>query len=154
MFQGKVNAALRLLDKSNSGGVLPLSPETMKELILKHPPGNETHDEVLIDGEIPFVEPVMFENINEQTIEKAALRTKGASGPFGLDADGWKKILVSKNFGKPGTDLRIAPSKFARTVLQPKLPLSKQMMENQLQALEHILLADSFLCTSHQVFIR
>ena len=40
MFQGKVNSALRLLDKSNSGGVLPLSPETMKELRLKHPPGN------------------------------------------------------------------------------------------------------------------
>ena len=79
MFQKKVNAALRPLDKSNSGGVLPLSPETTKYLRLKHPPGKETHDEVLIDGEIHFVDPVMF--INEQTIEKAALRTKGATGP-------------------------------------------------------------------------
>ena len=34
MFEGKVNAALKLLDNSNIGGLLQLSTETLKELLL------------------------------------------------------------------------------------------------------------------------
>ena len=41
-------------------------------------------------------------------IKEAALKTKGGSGPSGLDADGWRKIVVSKSYGKINTDLRRA----------------------------------------------
>ena len=48
---------------------------------------------------------------------KSALRTRGSSWPSGLDADGWRRILVSKNFGNVGKDpLRCALSGFARKV--------------------------------------
>ena len=57
------------------------------------------NNSVLMKGEIPFIDPVMFENIvlfeniDETTISKAALSTKGAAGPSGVNADGWRRIL-------------------------------------------------------------
>ena len=59
-----------------------------------------------MDGQPPFVDPVMFESITGSTIANSALQTKGSSGPSGLDADGWRRILVSKNFGAAGHNLR------------------------------------------------
>ena len=41
-----------------------------------------------------------------QSILSAALKTKGAAGPSNLDADGWRRILVSRNYGNVGEDLR------------------------------------------------
>ena len=52
--------------------------------------------------------------ITESTIANAALRTRGSSGPSGLDADGWRRILVSKNFETAGHSLRSALANFAR----------------------------------------
>ena len=36
--------------------------------------------------------------MDEQAVQ-AALHTKGAAGPSGLNADGWRRILVSRNYG-------------------------------------------------------
>ena len=58
----------------------------------------------------------MFQNIKEPTIISVALRTRGSSGPSGLDADGWRRILVSKNFGSTGKNLRSAIATFARKI--------------------------------------
>ena len=108
MLRGNVNAAIRLLDNNSSGGVVKLSDETIKELESKHPKASPANKAALLQGEIPFTDPVLFSNIDEDSIAKAALKTKGAAGPSGLDADGWRRILVSKNFGKQGKDLRSA----------------------------------------------
>ena len=48
----------------------------------------------------------MFQNITESTILSAALKTKGSSGPSGIDADGWRRILVSKNFTAAACEVR------------------------------------------------
>ena len=93
IFEGKIKAAMRLLDKEGSTNVLPLSQSIINELKQKHPEANEADASVLIDGQVPYVDPVMFCNITESTILKSALRTKGSSGPSGLDADGWRRIL-------------------------------------------------------------
>ena len=63
-----------------------------------------------------FVDTVMFHNITESTILKSALHTKGSGGPSGLGADGWRRILVSKNFGHVEKDLRCALATSARNV--------------------------------------
>lgn len=62
----------------------------------------------------PVVNPVMFQNISASTITNAILQTRQSNGPFGLDAEGWTKILVSKNFGAAGHNLRDALATFAR----------------------------------------
>ena len=36
------------------------------------------------------------------------MKTRGGSGPSGLDADGWWRTLISQNFGKSNGDLRKA----------------------------------------------
>ena len=108
MLLGKVNAALRLLDKESSLGVANITDETMGELKKLHPEGKQAEVQTLMKGEVPYFDPIIFHNIDESSIAKAAQRTKGAAGPSGLDADGWRRILVSKNYGKIGKDLRSA----------------------------------------------
>ena len=49
-----------------------------------------------MSGEIPFSDPVIFESIDEETIAAAALRTKGAAGTSGMNADGWKRFAGIK----------------------------------------------------------
>ena len=88
MFEGKVKAAMKLLDEQGSAGVLTLSQSTTNELKRKHPKANKTDPSVLIDGQMPFLDPVMFHNITESTIQKSTLRTKGSGGPSGLHSDG------------------------------------------------------------------
>ena len=70
MFEGNVKAAMKLLDEQDSAGVLTLSQSTINELKRKHPEANEADPSVLIDGQMPFVDPVMFHNITESTILK------------------------------------------------------------------------------------
>ena len=106
MLQGKTHAALKLLEKGASNGILGLSDDVISNLKSKHPDAADADESVLLKGDVPFVDPVMFEHIDESTISKAALRTRGAGGPSGLDADGWRRMLVSRNYGKYGVELR------------------------------------------------
>ena len=62
IFRGKVNAALRLLDDQSSGGVLPLNDEVYQDLRRKHPTAKKADCSVMLQGEIPFVDPAMFAN--------------------------------------------------------------------------------------------
>ena len=116
MFGGKVKAGMKLLDEQESAGVLTLSQSTINELKRKHPEANQSDPLVLMDGQMPFVDPAMFHNITDSAILKSALRTKGPSRPSGLDADGWRRILASKNLGSVGKDLRCALAMFVQNV--------------------------------------
>ena len=64
----------------------------------KHPASSELNEEVLLRGKKPSVYAVVFEDNDESMVQEAALKTEGGSGPSGLDADRWRKILVSKNY--------------------------------------------------------
>ena len=105
MLQGKVNAALRVLDEESSGGILPQTNTVFQDLQSKHPLSQPANESVMIKGDMPFVDPAIFSNIDETTIEKCAMKTKGAAGPSGLDAIGWRRMLVSQNYGLAGKDL-------------------------------------------------
>ena len=63
IFEGKAKVAMRLLDKEGSTDVLPLSQSTINELKRKHPEANEADASVLTDGQVPYVDPVMFCNL-------------------------------------------------------------------------------------------
>ena len=123
MLKGKFSAALKLLDKSNGSGVLPLSPETIKDLQEKHPASCPIDESVLIEGELLFADPAIFNNIDEGKIYRAALKTKGAYGPSGLNADGWRRILALKHFGKVGSDFRSTLATFARTLCRREVEI-------------------------------
>ncbi|CAB4020227.1 Hypothetical predicted protein, partial [Paramuricea clavata] len=77
-FEGKINAAIKLLDQHDSSGVVTLSQSTINELKGKHPNANDADPSILMDGPLPLVDPVMFQNITESTtIMKSTLRTRG-----------------------------------------------------------------------------
>ena len=50
----------------------------------------------------------VIDGINEDLVSKAAIRTRGASGKPGLDADEWCRFLGVTRFGTASNDLRKA----------------------------------------------
>ena len=69
------------------GGILPLSDETMQCLLDKHPDANENFDTMLLQDRVRIVNPIIYEQITGDLIRGCAMKSKGASGPSGLDAD-------------------------------------------------------------------
>ena len=43
------------------------------------------------------VYPIKFDTIDADLVKKAAVRTRGGAESSGLDADGWRKILIAKH---------------------------------------------------------
>ena len=89
----------------------------MDELKEKHPDGHPTDESVIIKDEIPpFVNPAIFNILIDQSIMKAAIKTRGTSGPSGMDTNAWRRILVSKSFGQSSKDLCSSIAKMAKTM--------------------------------------
>ena len=116
MLRGNVNAALRLLNKTNNKGILPINNETIKQLHEKHPQGEPLHQEMLLSGPKQNVHPVIFDDINGDLVIKIAMKMKGAAGPSCFDSDDWKTILVSCQFGSSSSDLCDAIARVAKVL--------------------------------------
>lgn len=114
MFQGKVNAALKLLSNTTSSGIAPINDETLKALQEKHPMGQPKLNELLLEGPVDKIDPILFEAIDEELIQRMASKTKGSSGPSKLDAQMWQRMLLSKSFGDRSNDLCKAIAKMTR----------------------------------------
>ena len=116
MLEGKVNAAIRLLSEEESQGVLPLDTTTLQSLLEKHPESEDPGPTAFLHGPANLVNDIIYQNITGDSIMKASLNTKGAAGPSGLDSEGWRRMLVSRVFGKYGEDLRNAVARLARMI--------------------------------------
>ena len=106
MRQGKVKAALRLLDSHIKGGVLQLNitiqvnskTQTVREALLeKHPDGQPAHSDTLLQPptRIPDVHPVLFDHLDGEMIRRSALQTDGSAGPSGADSRCWRRMCTS-----------------------------------------------------------
>ena len=109
-----MSAAVKLLTSNMEGGILPLTEETMQLLHSKHPEASECHPDAIFEAEVPDVHPVVFDEIDGEAVKRAAMLTRGGSGPSGLDADGWRHILVSRNYGVYSAELRNEIAKMIR----------------------------------------
>ena len=105
MQQGNINGAMELLTNNMRNGVSPLNEKTLELLRQKHPKASPATESVLLTDHTEKVHPIKFENITEESVRKAALKTKGGSGPSAMDAEGWRRILTSKQFGNSSSDL-------------------------------------------------
>lgn len=106
MMEGKVSAALKLLDSTCATGLLPLTNEVMEQLKQKHPEPAPVEGSPLLYGPLLEIPDYFFDPIDEESILKAAKDTKGSGGPSGMDADQYRRILCSKNFSRNGKVLR------------------------------------------------
>ena len=59
--------------------------------------------------------------MDESLILKAAMLTKGGSGPSVLDANGRRKILASRSFGTESSDLCKTFALFVKTLCLEKI---------------------------------
>ena len=114
MSKGNVNGALKLLTENMPNGILPLNDKTLTMLKKKHPEVNEPPQEVLLQGPTRPVHPIVYEDMDESLILKAAMVTKGGSGPSGLD--GLRKILTSRSFGTASSELRKTFALFVKSL--------------------------------------
>ena len=94
------------MTENMSNGFWRWNDKTLKMLKQKHPEANEPPKEVLLQGPTRPVHPIVYEDINESLILKASMLIKDGSGPLGLDADGWRKILTSRSYGTASSKLR------------------------------------------------
>ena len=117
VMQGKISAAMKVLDSDFENGVLPMSPEVINELQVKHPSAKPIQFGSLLHGPKVQVAPSYFNNIDKQVIQKAAFLTKGLASPSGLDSDVCHRILCSKNFTYDGLLLREEIVMFVRNML-------------------------------------
>ena len=82
VFQGKLTAAIKLLDKGNSSGLLNLSDEVLAKLKEKHPVPTEIVEECLLHGPVDLVPPGIFDLINEQRFFDSRPENKRLCGSF------------------------------------------------------------------------
>ncbi len=106
MKKGNVQAALNLISSSRTSGVMNLEDKlktgtsdlerTVRDILEdKHPASTLPSPEVLLPGDNQPPNPIIFDNLNANLIEKAALKTKGAAGLSGLDAFAWRRLCTS-----------------------------------------------------------
>ena len=70
-----MNSALRYLSDDVSGGVLPLTDDVLRQLIEKNPKPQEARIGSLLFGPVEDIPEVLFQQINEEMIREAALRS-------------------------------------------------------------------------------
>ena len=102
---GNINGAIKLLTNNMQNGVFSLNEKTLELLRQKHPKASPATEGVLLTDDIQKIHPIKFENLTEESVKKAALKTKGGSGPSAMDAEGWRRILTSKQFGNSTSNL-------------------------------------------------
>ena len=116
MLEGKVSAALKMLDQTSTSGMLTLTDEVMQQLHQKHPEPSPIEGSPLLMGPLLPVPDCFFDAIDEQTILKSAMDTRGSSGPAGMDAEQYRRVLCSKNFNQSGKSLREELAMFTRNL--------------------------------------
>ena len=122
MQKGDVNAALKLLTNNMNNGILPLNDDTLILLEEKHPEASEVQTGILLDQPPERIHPIVYDAIDEDLIFNVASLTKGGSGPSGMDAEGWRRILCSSMFGTTNGDLRKALAEMIKRLCIEELP--------------------------------
>ena len=118
--EGKVNKAIKILEKANRGWVLPLNDETFEVLQQKLSEASEASDEILLKETPQEIHPAIYKSINSEMVKYAIKRTRGAAAPSEMNADGWRRILISDNFGNVGEQLRKSIAEMAKGLCQER----------------------------------
>ena len=102
MMEGRVRTALKILSNNSDTGLLSLGDviddtpgKTVRDVLKeKHPDPKPVHHEIILgDVNNDNFLPVIFDNIQAESIRAAALHTQGATGSSGLDAFSWTRCL-------------------------------------------------------------
>lgn len=115
MLLGKVNAALRLLDRNSRNGVLPMNDENLDLLKEKHPNAASVFSNSLLEGPILDIPDSYYDSIDIMMIEKAIARTHGAAGPSNMDGQFFRQMISRRN-GEEANVMKQNIASFARKI--------------------------------------
>ena len=99
----RLNSAVRYLNPDSLSGVLsladianPATGQTVKDVLLeKHPNAAVAPSHALLSGDPKMANAIMYQRITPELIKRISRRMHGSTGPSGLDADAWTRILTS-----------------------------------------------------------
>eukprot|EP00794_Sanderia_malayensis_P006354 gene6354-7082_t len=124
MQKGNVNGAIKLLSDNMQNNILPLNASTLNSLKLKHPEAKKAASEVLFDDIVSSIHPVKFEEISGESVRKAAIRTKGESGPSDKEEVFINLLNLNSAATKPSK-----PESSSTTTTKGKQLLSKESVK-------------------------
>ena len=116
-----MNGALKLLTDNMNHGIFPLNDDTIPKLKMKHPQASASDPIILLLDEAQNIHTIRYDDITAKEVRKAAIITKRGSGPPGLDADGWCRILTSNCFCGSSFNLCRATVSFTKSLFSEKL---------------------------------
>ena len=93
--KGEVHSTISPIADHGKSEVLEVTPEVQAALRTKHPQAKPANPDVMIQGEVPKVNSILFESLTGDAVQKAALATQGATGSSMGDAYIWRRMLVS-----------------------------------------------------------
>ena len=70
MSNGKINAAMKVLENTNGTGILPINNDTTNMLNDKHPKGEDDKKDMILQGPLKFIDPIIFEELTPDLIKK------------------------------------------------------------------------------------
>ena len=109
MLQGKVSKALKFINNdSDTKGVHQITDDIEKMLKEKHPQAKPAANDTLLEDTYETPEPVIFEEITAELVQKVAKQIDGSGGPTKVDSDFFQHIVCSKFYGKATENLCIA----------------------------------------------
>lgn len=110
----------------------------MRQLIEKHSKAQEARLGSLLFGPVDDILDVLFQQIYGEMIKEAALRTTGAGGPSGIDANGFKRMLGCRSSKKLSTGLcdalAVLTRKLCTELVDPRS--IESMLSNRLISLD------------------
>ena len=122
MMKGRINGAIRLLGHQKNSSILPITSATIEDLKAKHPNPSPINEEMMLQGPINVIHPVIFEKLNDDTVLNAAMNIKGAAGVSQFNAEEWRRMLGSSIYGTAGLNLRKAIARMAKSLCTQEIP--------------------------------
>ena len=127
VFSGKIQSAIRYLTSDTAGGVMHMSEvvdrdsgSTVEDVLRqKHPPASEPPESALLTGDTVPINNIVFQKITPELIRRIARQMQGSSGPSGLDADAWCRMLTC--YRKSSDKLCAALASFAQCLCTEEL---------------------------------
>ena len=107
MLLGKIGEASKKINNDDEiKGVHQLTDDIKEILQEKHPKCRPVNPDIIIQDSNISNQPVIFEMITSDLVERVARNMRGSGGPSQIDSEVWKNILCAKVYGKASTDLR------------------------------------------------
>ena len=101
MLNGKLKQACNCINNNDSiTGVHKLTDEIKMTLNEKHPKAEAMESDALLPITRPTPNPVIFEQITAELVQRCSKNLNGSGGPTLVDTDSWKHFLCSKSYGR------------------------------------------------------